>query len=350
MLVSLRNLVAVRRGVRCSPDAVTRPFGSRVRTHPDSRLRAAWIHARLGCMGDRPRDIPAHEEPDESNSPVAAFAAELRDLRRRAGSPSFRELAKRTHYSSSTLAEAVAGKRLPTEGVVKAFVAECGGEVDEWIARLREVSDAVRRRGTPTAAEAVVVSSDAGSRGLWSRRTIVGLGAVVGALVVGGVVGAMITATVQGERTVVAVTVPAPFSSVPTAVPSGRVPDGVDPAVAGCGSDAVLVDRSPVLIDGTQMGALDLAYSQHCQAGWARLFLYPGQPTMMGLVTVRANDGRASSIAEPLIKQVDNYTDVLVPGTSGCIGAQAVVLETGHPAVTATVMCQQPRATSPPLK
>lgn len=166
---------------------------------------------------------------------------------------------------------------------------------------------------------------------------------------VGGGAGALIGAAASGNAGATPFP-PAPFSAVPTSVPTGTVNDGADPAAAGCGADAVLVDRSPVLIGGTQVGALDLVYSRHCQAGWARLFLYPGQPTMMGLATVKANDGRATSIAEPLVKQIDIYTDVILPGTSGCIGAQAVVLETGRPLATATISCQTPSASSPSLR
>lgn len=295
-------------------------------------------------MSQRPVDADhGAQERDTSVASanvVAEFAERLRQLRQHAGSPSFRELATRTHYSSSTLADATAGKRLPTEAVVKAFVTECGGNAEEWLTRLRQAAETVRTTEGATARTAVA----APARLPWGR-TLVRAAAVLGILVVGGVAGGLIVRFASAPGNAVTA---APFTSVPTTTPANGTADGVDPAVGGCTKDDRLIDRSPVMIDGKQVGDLDLMYSPHCQAGWAKLFLYPGQPNMMGLATVSANDGRASSIAEPLIKQLDIYTDVIEPGSSGCIGARGTVLETGHPLVTASINCQSPTASTPP--
>ena len=276
-------------------------------------------------MGNKNIDLP---EPATS---VAEFAAQLRKLREQAGSPPFRELAGRTHYSASTLAEATSGKRLPTEAVVKAFATECGGDADEWVARLRAVRAVAAREPSDPDGEPRTPPST------WSRPTA--LLAAVGTFAVGAVAGGLVmgmrqpTVRLQSDTAV-------PFTAVPTAAPSGV--DGADPNQAGCAADAGLADKTPVMLDGRQVGALELAYSPHCRAAWARLYLYPGQPTMMGQVTVTAGDGRLSAIAEPLIKQVDDYTNVIQPGTGGCVGAQAVVLATGHNPVTASIPCQAP--------
>lgn len=73
------------------------------------------------------------EQPlDPGQGPLARFACDLRELRRRAGSPPYRELAARTHYSASTLAAAAAGHRLPGPAVLAAFVRACGGDPDDW--------------------------------------------------------------------------------------------------------------------------------------------------------------------------------------------------------------------------
>ncbi|MBW5484176.1 helix-turn-helix domain-containing protein, partial [Streptomyces bambusae] len=73
------------------------------------------------------------EQPlDPRQGPLARFAYDLRELRRRAGSPSYRELATRTHYSASTLAAAASGRRLPSAAVLAAFVGACGGDPEEW--------------------------------------------------------------------------------------------------------------------------------------------------------------------------------------------------------------------------
>jgi hypothetical protein len=136
------------------------------------------------------------------------------------------------------------------------------------------------------------------------------------------------------------------FSGTPVPAPTARVTDGTDPIAGHCTADWRLVDRAPVLLDGVQIGALELRYSPWCGAGWARLYLYPGEPTMMGEVTVRSGDDRFTSIANPLVKQVPDYTDVIVPGPSGCLGAGGVVYEAGGPIVTAVIPCEVPTASA----
>jgi hypothetical protein len=132
------------------------------------------------------------------------------------------------------------------------------------------------------------------------------------------------------------------FSGSPGPAPSARVFDGTDPVAGGCKGDSRLVDRAPVLAGGVQIGALDLRYSPRCGAGWALLYLYPGQPTMMGEVTVRSGDDRFTTIANPLIKTIDDYTDVIVPGPGGCLGAGGAVYEAGRQVVTAVIPCEAP--------
>ncbi|WP_197367166.1 WD40 repeat domain-containing protein, partial [Streptomyces clavuligerus] len=110
-----------------------------------------WRGRRVG----RP-ERPVH--PDAG--PVARFAGDLRQLRAQAGAPSYRLLARRAHYSPSTLAEAAKGHRLPTLEVAVALAAACGGDRDEWTARWRAAaaaqapasSSASPRGGPPTAA------------------------------------------------------------------------------------------------------------------------------------------------------------------------------------------------------
>lgn len=135
-----------------------------------------------------------------------------------------------------------------------------------------------------------------------------------------------------------------PFAGTPSAAPTARVADGTDPEAGHCSTDARLIDRAPVMRGAVQIGALDLLYSPWCGAGWAMIYLYPGQPTMMGEVTVRSGDGRYTTIANPLIKQIDDYTDVIVPGRGGCLGAYGQVYEAGRPVVTASLPCEAPTA------
>jgi hypothetical protein len=88
---------------------------------------------------------------DVADGPVEAFVAELRDLRRTAGNPSYRELAKRAHYAPTTFSSAVSGYRLPTLEVTLAFVSACAGDVERWEERWRQADTQVRATATRSA-------------------------------------------------------------------------------------------------------------------------------------------------------------------------------------------------------
>ncbi|QQQ73681.1 XRE family transcriptional regulator [Saccharothrix sp. 6-C] len=85
--------------------------------------------------------MPRTERPlVEEDTPVLKFAGDLRRLRRGAGLPSYRELGRLANYSPAALSEAVAGRRLPSLAVTRAFVRACGGDVEQWTARWRELA------------------------------------------------------------------------------------------------------------------------------------------------------------------------------------------------------------------
>ncbi|WP_432155376.1 helix-turn-helix domain-containing protein [Streptomyces sp. bgisy153] len=94
---------------------------------------------------------------------MARFAWELRQLRTRAGAPSYRELARRAHYSASTLAEATKGSRLPTLDVAVALAEACGGDREEWAARWRAAARG--RTGTRAATQAATQPATRSGRG-----------------------------------------------------------------------------------------------------------------------------------------------------------------------------------------
>ncbi|WP_206797863.1 PD40 domain-containing protein [Amycolatopsis sp. MtRt-6] len=56
----------------------------------------------------------------------------MRELRRQAGNPGYRELAARAGYSAPTLANAAGGKQLPSLAVTLAYVRACGGDPIDW--------------------------------------------------------------------------------------------------------------------------------------------------------------------------------------------------------------------------
>jgi WD40 repeat protein/transcriptional regulator with XRE-family HTH domain len=82
--------------------------------------------------------MPRPERPvDPGKGPAERFAVALRELRRSAGNPTYRVLAKRAHFSATTLAQAAAGERLPTLAVAVAYARACNGDGAEWTARWR---------------------------------------------------------------------------------------------------------------------------------------------------------------------------------------------------------------------
>jgi WD40 repeat protein len=103
--------------------------------------------------------LPRAERPLESDGKaLTEFAAELRRLREKAGSPPYRELAGRAHFSSTTLSDAAGGRRVPSLAVTLAYVRACGGDVADWERRWRTLV-------AESARDAVVESDTGDDRG-----------------------------------------------------------------------------------------------------------------------------------------------------------------------------------------
>ncbi|MFC0104899.1 helix-turn-helix domain-containing protein [Kibdelosporangium aridum] len=67
--------------------------------------------------------MPRAERPlATGDSALLRFAADLRLLRQKAGNPTYRELAKRAHFSVTTLSSAANGRQLPSLNVALAYV------------------------------------------------------------------------------------------------------------------------------------------------------------------------------------------------------------------------------------
>ncbi|MFD4671008.1 helix-turn-helix domain-containing protein [Lentzea sp. NPDC058450] len=85
--------------------------------------------------------MPRTESPLASeDTELGRFAADLRKLREKAGTPSYRELASRAHYSAATLSDAAGGKKLPSLAVTLAYAKACGGDETEWEQRWRAIA------------------------------------------------------------------------------------------------------------------------------------------------------------------------------------------------------------------
>ncbi len=79
------------------------------------------------------RGVGRPERPvNPADGPLPRFAHALRQLRARAGYPTYRAMAARTHFSPSVLSTAAAGATFPTLRVTLAYAAACGASAAEW--------------------------------------------------------------------------------------------------------------------------------------------------------------------------------------------------------------------------
>ncbi|MFS8097856.1 hypothetical protein LFM09_12010 [Lentzea alba] len=84
---------------------------------------------------------------DPETGPVARFAWELRQLREKAGSPSYRELSRRAHFGTTALSEAAGGTQFPSLEVTLGYVRACEGDLDAWTEYWREVAEGLEAPG-----------------------------------------------------------------------------------------------------------------------------------------------------------------------------------------------------------
>ncbi|WP_409180653.1 helix-turn-helix domain-containing protein [Amycolatopsis sp. VS8301801F10] len=97
--------------------------------------------------------MPRAEQPLPADGTVLTeFAQALRQVRKAAGTPTYRALARRAHYSSSTLAEAAGGKILPSLEVTVAFVQACDADAGEWERRWHATASRIAADAPPPAA------------------------------------------------------------------------------------------------------------------------------------------------------------------------------------------------------
>lgn len=87
------------------------------------------------------------------------FAYDLRVLRREAGQPSYRELARRAHYSDTTLSVAASGAVMPSLAATLAFVRACGGDTEDWERRWRSLATEFRGQRDASSAMTPLVTA-----------------------------------------------------------------------------------------------------------------------------------------------------------------------------------------------
>lgn len=231
---------------------------------------------------------------------MQAFAVALRRLREDAGSPTYRALSERAHYSATVLSRAAGGRVFPSLEVTLAFVQACEGDEDAWARRWHRVSEEISGRtaeppepagegpSSPARGAAEVVSPAehggvrGGGRGSahggglagWVRRHERLLVAVVVVVVAGGVA---LGAAARGVGLA-----PGWISRnqhvTDRAGDGSRAEDmdGDDPRARGCADDIEAVDildAVPLnLPDGTRFGTLRLRRNPDCDTAWASAY------------------------------------------------------------------------------
>lgn len=275
---------------------------------------------------------------DPQRGPVERFAAGLRELRDRAGSPPYRELARRAHYSATTLSVACSGLKLPSLDVTLALVRACGGDEAAWRQRWEQAAGAVQ---VGTAGQAKPGAELARRRWPWLRWTGIAVASAAAALALAGLAGAYQPAP--------SAAVPPDLRSAWPAVSAGYI--GVsrcDPGSRPVLSTRVTLPR-PVrlagrnLPAGTLVGTVDLMYSARCSEGWPHFSPSPvffGAPGALTLRSRSSPDGATNTSPRyNVIRFADGEPMLTV---LGCVDAEVTIrVGARGPALVAATNCFQ---------
>jgi Helix-turn-helix domain len=310
-------------------------------------------------MGRRERVI------DPSAGPVAEFAYQLRQLRERAGRPTYRQLEETTHYSATALSRAAAGERLPSRDVTLAFVAACGGDVAEWGRRwsaAKTESDPHPDRAVPDAQDPAAPIPAATIRPFsrrhalpsWLRRTgfATAMIASVFVLVAGGDLrhagaGRGTSAGSIGRDPTwsdVTQNTRAAYNGAQVEPPTALAPepmDGDDPRARNCYADAVVRQVVPFYLPGgTKFGDLRLRHSARCGASWASAYYSNPNLYTVKLAVHRPADGAIVVFDWANNTPPGSYADMLSTGT-GCVWVEARVVSPAGTGPTARTGCDR---------
>jgi hypothetical protein len=286
----------------------------------------------MAVNGRRRRGRP-ERELDPAAGPVQALAADLRELREKAGHSSYRELARTACYSPTALSRAAAGSELPSLEVTLAFAQACGGDRQEWTARWERAAQAVsaavppeaRPAGGPAAAgPAAEVTAGPGSSPAGGSRTSQGRRRALWLAAAGAVAGVLLWAVLAGGFW------------------AGNVADGANSSQAGCAAGSRVLDSQPVRTPaGAVLGTIELRYSPRCAAGWARFIPAPGlrqlPPPLITVQITRPADGK--SYQSRYRYTGANVRSRLLLLHQACLQATATITQPGQP-LTASTACQ----------
>nr|WP_256096141.1 helix-turn-helix domain-containing protein [Streptomyces sp. LUP30] len=262
------------------------------------------------------------------------FAADLRELRKAAGSPSYRELSEKAHFSRASLSAAASGHRLPTWEVTRAYVTVCGGDIDEWLHRWKAVRSELGLEPAESAgknapvSEIVTDSPQAVSRAkgegswTWLGRSFWALAISLAALLVSVslpyVTSSSKSNQVEGDE----VKPTARYLESPE-----PVLDNADPKRAGCADDPVGVKTLDSVQLNTSLrqllGIVELRHSPTCGADWGR-FTPSERMTYVHSeyeITITARRPSTRTVGAPFVVTFDGqaaYGNILLE-RSGCI-------------------------------
>lgn len=99
---------------------------------------------------------------DPEEGPIQRFSYDLRQLRKDAGNPTYRDMAARVHYSVAALSEAARGTRKPTLEITRAYVRACGGNRADWDRRWHDLNASL---GLEAQEEEVLLPAEVGLPG-----------------------------------------------------------------------------------------------------------------------------------------------------------------------------------------
>lgn len=203
--------------------------------------------------------------PTPQQDSVERFAADLRELRLRAGNPTLTALNSYTRVSKSVLSEAFSGRRLPTERTVASLADALKADQTVWVAR----RNALDPRTGQSDRAIIIPGIDA------PKKRRVSLLAAVLACAATAVIAVVATCVVWST-----VLLPTPAEAgdeTPAPEPTSEYleyADGVDPMQTICREDAVIA-ASEERLDGDMQ--VQMMYSNECMAVWGRVTRYDSE-------------------------------------------------------------------------
>ena len=291
---------------------------------------------------------------DPAEGTVQEFATELRQLRDRAGRPTFRQLARRAHYSATTLSVACAGTGMPSLDVTLALVRACDGPEEYWQRRWHDV---VATMSASPAARVVPApfppgrSPDAqtGSRSGRSRIVLILARTRLGRLAAAGLVTA---ASAVGIAIWAVSSLSGPASRSERPAVAGLARPALYIGVSPCDVGAVVLTQSVLRLPapltrggltypaGTVLGVVALRYSPRCALAWTRFlpakWLSKDPSGSVTIQSLRPADGATTTLTVAPIVAVEGDPLLTVPG---CVLARANIHISAGAAAAAMTGC-----------